>query len=344
MFALFEEYALDFAVVTETWFGYSKETYLFKDRARGEFGIHSLDRMRRKTGHNNSGGSVSILFRPGSISFKEYKIKREGFELICARGKMNNNQRPFFVLAAYLSTKLKADQYHQFLTRISEAILKIKTEAKDPYIPLMGDFNNKDLDKAIGDYNNLDVILTNPTRGTRCLDLAAVSFRDQVVKNTVIAPLASENGSSSDHQVVVYEAELINRHCFSWICYSTRRITPEGQAKWDNCMETIDWEGLLPEDPGARAEYLHKNIVALKDRCFPMAHFKIKSTEDPWIDEAVRKRIEQRRTSFKTADGVRTDSWRDIKKESDAIIADRKKKYCQRMCQIRRSWSQQNLI
>ena len=50
---------------------------------------------------------------------------------------------------------------------MSEAILKIKNEATDPYLFVGGNFNNRDIEEAIGDYPDLAMAQSGATRGSR---------------------------------------------------------------------------------------------------------------------------------------------------------------------------------
>lgn len=165
----------------------------------------------------------------------------------------------------------------------------------------MGDFNNKDIEEAIGDYGDISVCVTGPTRGNRTLDIAASSFNSEIHNAVVMCPLTSEEGTASDHGVIVYTAFLKHRHSFDWVRYSQRKITPAGWIEFDKCMRETDWNAILPSDAGRRVAYFHANSTAIRDRCFPMAHFKVCSTDDPWIDEAVRKKIQQRKDCFRNA-------------------------------------------
>lgn len=149
-FDMIEETDADFVLITETWFCNSVETDSFLDRAEGEFGLSSINRMRPRKGRNNPGGRLSLLFRKSSVHFTEYKIKRAGHEIICARAKLTGVSRPIFVIGTYPSPKLKAEQYHESLSLVSEALLKIKSETNNPYLIVMGDFNGKDIQEAIG--------------------------------------------------------------------------------------------------------------------------------------------------------------------------------------------------
>ena len=124
-----------------------------------EYGLSFINKNRHRPSNNNPGEGVSIVFNPNKLPLKEFSFKRSRYELVGASGRLTNNTRPIFILGAYMSTKLKADQYHDLLDHLSDAIMRIKTENTSPYIILGGDFNRKDIYEAIGDYSDLEKVM-----------------------------------------------------------------------------------------------------------------------------------------------------------------------------------------
>ena len=155
-------------MVTESWFHKSSNLDLRQESVCQDFGLKFIDRNRPRTSASNPGGGVSIVFNPAKISLKEYPFKRGSHEILAATGKIPNNTRPFFILGVYISTKLKAEKYHELLGLLSDLILKIKTEHTAPYIILGGDFNRTDIQETIGDYADMEVVATSATRGRLC--------------------------------------------------------------------------------------------------------------------------------------------------------------------------------
>ena len=161
-----------------------------------------MSHCRRRGQGSSRGGGVSIAFRKSAVTLREYKIKKKSYEIVCAKGKIANNTGPLFVFAVYLSTSLKASQYHEFLEIISQAILKVKSEAKYPYLILAGDFDRSDISEAIGDYTDMKVIQSGATRGQATLDLAATNFTEEILFSEVLDQLESSAGTLSDHRIV----------------------------------------------------------------------------------------------------------------------------------------------
>ena len=99
----FRESDLAFAIVTETWLCAAPglEDWLINQEHAN--GLSFINCMRKRTGPANPGGGVSIIYRKSQVVFKEFKVKRENYEFVCAKGKITNNTRPIFVLAAYFA-------------------------------------------------------------------------------------------------------------------------------------------------------------------------------------------------------------------------------------------------
>ena len=89
-------------------------------------------------------------------------------------------------------------------------------ELKDPYIVVGGDLNGRNFDEAIGDYLDINLLNSGPTRGRVCLDKMAMNFNEEGINVKVKPPLESEDGTQSDHSVVVATASLRHIHQFSW--------------------------------------------------------------------------------------------------------------------------------
>ena len=62
----------------------------------------------------------------------------------------------------------------------------------------------------------------------------------------------------------------------------------------------------------AKAEAYQALITSALDSCFPVVTIKRKSTEDPWITEKMRRKIEKRKAIFKKHG--RSKAWKSLKK------------------------------
>ena len=100
-------------------------------------------------------------------------------------------KRKVAVIGAYLGPNLKADIVHAALEFITDAVLRVKDGLRDPFIVVTGDFNGWKITEAIGDYPDMAVTPSPPTRGTATLDIVASNFVD-LIKASVKEPLWSE--------------------------------------------------------------------------------------------------------------------------------------------------------
>ena len=66
-------------------------------------------------------------------------------------------------------------------------------------------------------------------------------------------------------------------------------------------------------------------MLSAMTACFPVITTKRKSTDDPWINDRIRKRIRQRRSVFRREG--RSEKWKKLKKKSDKMIKFRREKY-----------------
>ena len=96
-------------------------------------------------------------------------------------------------------------------------------------------------------------------------------------------------------------------------------------------MRKADWTVIDNESPSEAAARLHDNITKILDRCLPWKNYKVRSTDDPWIDEPTRKKIKQRKNVFSNG-RKRTKDWRELKAITNNMIKTRKKAYFEKEC------------
>ena len=115
------------------------------------------------------------------------------------------------MIGVYLSTRLKANEYHELLEVVNQIILRIKMTSSNPYVILGGDFNDfncADINKAIGDYGDIDCITTTATRGSAILDLCATNFNSELREAYNHSPLESAEGTQSDHSFLTFRFSI----------------------------------------------------------------------------------------------------------------------------------------
>ena len=330
-YEIFEELDLDLLVVSETWFHSCPALDRLQLNAEQEHGICFIDYCRKPNGNKNRGGGVSILYKKNKISLKRFNVKSGGTEMVVAKGKINNNTRPVFVIAVYISTRLRAPAVKNFIELISGAINTVKTEAKDPYILIAGDFNLADFSPLLADYPDLALASELPTRRSALLDLVFTNLGDEIEETKIFGPLTNiKSGSESDHRIVYVKARMAHKHKFEWVEKTHRPMGRKAVDDAVNAVNRIDWESALPsmEDPDLYVEQFHLAITSTCLRFLPYKKTRFRSTDDPWIDDKIRRKVRARKRIFKLE--KRSRRWKKLKTITTRLIRKAKSRFYRR--------------
>ena len=73
------------------------------------------------------------------------------------------------------------------------------------------------------------------------------------------------------------------------------------------------------------AAALGKTLDKAMDSFFPLITSRLRSDQDPWVNVALEKMIEQRKKIFRLQG--RSKSWKKVKRRTESIIKERKKGY-----------------
>lgn len=327
-FDYFTELELHCAIICETWFYDCPAFDNLKRDARLGSSIEMINYVRKRKGNKNKGGGVSILFNRLKISLKKFAVKTKGFEFVIGRGKIPNNTRPVFIIGAYISTRLKKKEVEDMIECIGMAVLKIKTEASSPYIIIGGDFNRADFTQLLTDYPDLCVSPSPPTRGNAVLDLALTNFRDEIQATQIRQPLHNEEAETvSDHLVVHYEANLRHIHEFRRIKQKYRPMSNEKIEAAVRRIKMTVWEEVLPtmSNPDEYVAAFHKYIVEVCEEEIPWKSTWVKSTDEPWVTDALRRQVKKRQGIFR--EQGRIGAWKDFKKLTRRMTRNAKKSF-----------------
>lgn len=314
-------------ILTETWFyDCAALDNLMCDASSGE-GIRFLNFCRKRKGRQNIGGGVSIAFKADRVKASEFKMKRSGHEIVAARIKLTNNTRPMFVLAVYASTRLNATKARELLTLVNDAIHKIKSTNGNPYILIAGDFNNWPEERAFEDFDDIITIQTPPTRGSATLDITATSFNHHLVKASVLPPLRNdESETDSDHRVILYEFSLSHRHEFEKISFWRRNM-----RRREECIKEINerqWRLPPINSPDEYVSAFHRELVGIIDEFLPLQKITKKSTDVPWFNAGIKKKMKQRRAVYRREG--RSRNWRELKNICRDMLERSKQRYYDR--------------
>ena len=78
--------------------------------------------------------------------------------------------------------------------------------------------------------------------------------------------------------------------------YQYRYYSPEGEQQYGRWLGSMDWGPLLQVSGSNRkADLYQQEVVEAPERCFPLVTVRRKSTDPPWYNWKIRKRIEQKK-------------------------------------------------
>ena len=323
----FTELDLAFMTVSETWLkDDSLSDQILRDLELGH-GIGAICVNRKPRNGRNPGGGVAVLYKKSRIQLKAFPTRREGCEIVVGRGKFRDNTHPTYVISAYLPPGLRRAALDKNIEALRNAVTKVKLKDRDPMIFIGGDFNNYNIDRAFEEFLDVRCVPSQPTRGDERLDLLYSNVTDWISKGKSLPPLDAVGGAPSDHNVLAFTITVPHVHMFEWVTYRAREMTEKNKKKFHEEYCGVDWTGLLSsiECPSEMTNVLHGVTQDLIDRCFPEKTHKIRSTDDPWIDDNIRRAIRRRKRCYKNH--RRSNKWVDLKMESDNLIKESKAKY-----------------
>ena len=297
---MFESYHLDVALVTESWLRDSQ--LLDADVVDLEHGtglkIIYKNRPKKNASRRSVGGGVSIVYSKARCSFKERRIAGNKFELVAAVGRIGRLQRQVAIFCVYLEPKLRVADLASLNELIADEILQLKAKG-DPLIYIGGDMNRKSLDPAFHDYHDIKQANFDPTRGGVCLDIMFTNANN--VSSTVLPPLTSRTGTSSDHACVLVAAEEPRVRNFTWIKKTTRTHSDKAVKEFGRRMRSTDWDAVLPEalDPDRLVDAYQAYTTKIMDELFPYKTVRCRSNEDPWVTNGARTLAKRKRRMFR---------------------------------------------
>ena len=324
---LFEETNLNICALNETWIVNSDclEERL-EDIALGE--NISLIRRDRMTGR---GGGVAIAFHNKKMKMSEYTIARNASpmaETVAAIGTDIASGTKVLIVSVYLPPALKKQEVLDVASDISDTIACAKTKYKDLIIYVAGDMNQKRFGSATADFPDIKLLKSGPTRKNKCLDL--IYTNAQTVETLTMEPLESEEGVCSDHRVLYTAANIKGTPSpRGSSCFFVRRIDPKRKEKFTKELLDIDWSIIEEDSVHESTEELTRVLDTLVAKCFPLKKITIRSRDLPWITPSIKRTIRRRKRRYKKYG--RDPRWKELKKLTEQMIADSKKKYIERV-------------
>ena len=224
-------------------------------------------------------------------------------------------------------TRKKADKYRSTLT---DLITKIKIEQKNPIIILGGDLNGFDIEPALEEFSDMREVKSPPTRNGERFDRIYTNEQTDEEDTATTPPLEAIGGARSDHDILSTSVKLTHNHHFEWVRYRTRDMREKNHELFAKEITSIEWERLIgnTECPSEMTVRVQSKITEITDRCFPWQDRKIRSTDDPWITDEIRRSIKTRRRRYSKYH--RGQKWREAKKNTNTMIKNSKQEYYQK--------------
>ena len=270
---------------------------------------------------------MAIVWRKSKIRLKTYTVRKNGCEVVAAKGKIADCNRTIYVIGIYVLPAIRRAALDKYCDTIRCIIEKIKIDDRGPLIVLAGDINRHDIAPAFEDFLDFHYKNTPPTRGDERLDLIYLNDDSCGFECWAVPPLENDVGDQSDHLTLNASLTFPHHHEFSWNTYRTRDMTAANHEKFIKAYTAINWEEMIgdTDDPSAMVIRMQNKVDALTDECFPWRTRKIRSTDNPWIDDHIRRAISRRKRQYKK--GQRSVKWKKVKTEMDDMIKKAKREF-----------------
>ena len=328
VYSLMNDGDIDVLLLTETWVKSDRNLNRIKDDIveRNGFGFIHYNRPGKR-----NGGGVAIIYNRSKLTLEENKFRRDGIEVVSAKGKIKGDTRTFACYSIYLPPNLTQARVNHASELINDNITKIKTEYDGPLIALGGDINQFGIKPLHSDHNEIQEVSSPPTRMGSRLDLISTNFNSELKEVYLSSPLESST-SVSDHDVLVTEYVIKHNHRFKLVKYQTRSYTKKAESAFLEEIKEIKWEERFGNIKCASAltDIFQGVVGTLVDKHFPIRTRTVKSTDDPWINDRIRRLIRRRKKEYRK--NGRSLRWKRLKAECEREIAAAKKDYYNGEC------------
>ena len=147
----FEELQLAFACISETWFadgeGFEED---LQDLSLGA-GITLLCRNRSVNGRSTGHGGVALAYRNTLANFRKINIPNpDNYEILPVIGNLRGHSRKIVIINCYIPPNYVVKRGKECLDYVSDVVVEVKRRYTDPYLVIMGDFNQWDLGGGFG--------------------------------------------------------------------------------------------------------------------------------------------------------------------------------------------------
>ena len=321
-----DELQSDVTILTETWINFNEQ---IKQILQDNEDITNFALIRRDR-QGMRGGGVAISFNKQRIQMTQARLPQSNFEVVAAVGRRTGQRRKVVVLAVYIPPSYNADRSRRALQYVNDCLVLLTSRYDNPHIFVGGDFNRRDARLATKDIPSLKIVQTAPTRGSAVLDIIMANCKN-VTEAFVTSPIQTNQHVESDHMVVSVQVKMPRVEQYKVRSFSYIRVTEDGLTKFEEWLRKQDWSDVYnARDADAKVAALHKTFDRGVNECFETRYQTRKTTEPPWMTDAIRDMIRKRREVFKTDKG-RSFNWIGFKKKIAAIVKERKKTFYQHL-------------
>ena len=233
-----------------------------------------------------------IAYRREHISMTVCRTPNSKHEMVAAVGRRVGQRRKVLALSIYVPPSYDASQSKSCMEHICNTITSLKNRYNDPYIFVGGDFNKRELNAAIRDFRDIQIVPTGPTRGNSVLDIIATNLHDKVSEVTTIAPIHSEEGVPSDHRAVLIRTAMPRVPNYDISTYTYYRRDEDSLEAFNEFVGRQSWNEIYEEESlSKKVERFHQIIEDGIKESFEKKTTRKKTSEPSWISVGIRQNL-----------------------------------------------------
>ena len=313
---MFDNLDLHFAAISETWMTSGKKFQRNARKLEDKEDLIIIERNRR-----TRGGGVAIVFNKHKMILKPLKIPNNVFELVGAVGRTNDNSRKVVIYSVYYPPQLKREKVEALNACISASIDRQKVLLDYPRFIICGDFNLKNYLPIITDHPDITVMDSPNTRKNEILDLCLANFETGATI-TKFPPLDNDKGQLSDHHCMVVQLKEKRVHLFKKKRFSFRPYNLESAEYFGAQLLGVEWSPIHLMDVNEAVDFLDSTLISIYESSFPLKTKTVKSSDEPWVNNKVRKLSEKKRKYYQIHGKNAT--WKKIVQDTDVAVSEAK--------------------
>ena len=152
--------------------------------------------------------------------------------------------------------------------------------------------------------DHLDVKETDvgPTRSGHQIDCIFTNFEDSIVDRGTVPPLETDDQTAklSDYRIAFAKSVIPRTVPVKWLTYSYWYYNPDSATMFGGWLAHKRWDDLtMAATSSEKAEIYQREVVGAMEACFPLITVKRKASDPPWINGAIRKKLNQRKGIYR---------------------------------------------